>query len=576
YTTLASTNATIQKNTDYAAELRVEGSSVRFIVDEIEVGNVTFTGEDLTDGQLGLFALNSRMAVDNFEVKEILPSPEATDDAAATLVNTAVEIAVLANDTHETQGTLIEIDFAAGASHGTLELIDSNQDGKKDSITYTPDADYRGVDTFEYIVTDAADQTDRGSVAVTVASGLPLREDFDDGVAEDFNVVSGTWTIVNDRVNDRYVSNNRNGRSLATARIGVALPVNTELSSVMRFTRTSRYQSNGGLVFDYQDSLNFKYILGSVEGRRWTMGEVANGSDRTLITKSATLSQTQDYEVAVVIEGATATLFVDEVETITNTFAGDLNTGSLGLTSVRSKSEFDDIVIREFIPSPDTEHDSFQTLVNTAIDLQVLGNDTPVENTTIHVSAVSAVEGGTLEMVDGDDADNLADFVRFTPNDNFRGAVNFTYTVTDNAGQSDVGKVSGVVAAGLPVYDDFNDNIAEDFSYAAGTWEAAEGRFTSQNLNGTSLATLNLGVDLPNKYLMRATLQSPSLNNRSTNGGFVFDYVSDSEFKYARYVNRAWQIGKASGGRYTTLASTNATIQKNIDYAAELRVEGSS
>ncbi|MBT3890790.1 MAG: hypothetical protein HOF72_09200, partial [Planctomycetaceae bacterium] len=95
-------------------------------------------------------------------------------------------------------------------------------------------------------------------------------------------------------------------------------------------------------------------------------------------------------------------------------------------------------------------------------------------------------------------------------------------------GQSDVGKVSGVVAAGLPVYDDFNDNIAEDFNDADGTWEVAEGRFTSQNLNGTSMATLNLGVDLPNKYLMRATLQSPSLNNRYANGGFVFDYVSDT------------------------------------------------
>jgi|GEM_PF-4808594 len=169
--------------------------------------------------------------------------------------------------------------------------------------------------------------------------------DFDDGVAEDFNVVSGVWTIVN----DRYVSNNRNGRSLVTARIGVALPVNTELSSVIRFVRTDGYQSNGGLVFDYQNALNFKYILGSVEDRRWTMGEVVNGNDRALTTKNATLSQTQDYEVAVVIEGATVTLFVDKVETITWTFSGNLNTGALGLTGVRSKAQFDDIVI----PSPD-------------------------------------------------------------------------------------------------------------------------------------------------------------------------------------------------------------------------------
>ena len=96
---------------------------------------------------------------------------QATDDTAATLVNTAVTIAVLPNDTHETQGTAVEIESASDTAHGTIELIDSNQDGKIDSITYTPNTDYHGVDTFEYIVTDAADQTDRGSVTVTV--GLP-------------------------------------------------------------------------------------------------------------------------------------------------------------------------------------------------------------------------------------------------------------------------------------------------------------------------------------------------------------------------------------------------------------------
>ena len=568
---LESKSESIQADTNYEFEMRMEGNVVSFYVnDQLKITR-DFGAENLRDGKLGVGTQRGIASFDNVRIAEILPSPEATDDAAATLVNTPITIAVLANDTHETQGTAIEIASTSGATHGTLALVDSNQDGKDDSITYTPNTDFRGVDAFEYIVTDAANQTDRGSVAVTVASGLPLREDFDDGVAEDFNVVTGVWTIVN----DRYVSNNRNGRSLATARIGVALPVNTEISSVMRFAGSGGYQSNGGLVFDYHDSVNFKYILGSVDSRRWTMGEVVNGSDRALVTESATLSKTQDYEVAVVLEGATATLLVDEVETITHTFNGNLNTGSLGLTSIRSKAQFDDIVIREFVPSPDAENDSFQTLVNTAIDLQVLDNDTPVENTTIHVSAVSTTAGGTLEMIDGG-ADGLADFVRFTPNQDFRGDVDFTYTVTDSAGQTDVGKVSGVIAAGLPVYDDFNDNIAEDFSDADGNWAAAEGRFTSQNLNGTNLATLNLGVDLPNKYLMRATLQSPSLNNRATNGGFVFDYVSDTEFKYARYVKNAWQIGKCSNGRYTTLDSTSANIQKNTDYAAELRIEGSN
>jgi hypothetical protein len=85
--------------------------------------------------------------------------PTATDDDALIPINAAATtIDVLANDV----GTGLTIESADTAGHGTVDVA-----GDGLSLTYTPDNDYRGPDTFGYTVTDGA-LTDVGTVTVTV------------------------------------------------------------------------------------------------------------------------------------------------------------------------------------------------------------------------------------------------------------------------------------------------------------------------------------------------------------------------------------------------------------------------
>ena len=87
-------------------------------------------------------------------------SPSAADDSVSTAEDTPAVIDVKANDS-DPNGDDISIASVGAAQHGTVAVLDGR-------ITYTPEADFHGTDTFDYTITDG-DLTDTASVTVTVA-----------------------------------------------------------------------------------------------------------------------------------------------------------------------------------------------------------------------------------------------------------------------------------------------------------------------------------------------------------------------------------------------------------------------
>ncbi|MBI5279075.1 MAG: choice-of-anchor L domain-containing protein [Burkholderiales bacterium] len=86
-------------------------------------------------------------------------APLAGDDAAATLQDTAVTIAVLGNDDDASGLSLQDVGLAGNGS------VSLNGDG---TLAYTPDAGFSGIDTFSYVVVDAAGLASTATVQVTV------------------------------------------------------------------------------------------------------------------------------------------------------------------------------------------------------------------------------------------------------------------------------------------------------------------------------------------------------------------------------------------------------------------------
>lgn len=112
----------------------------------------TYTLSDGTTTAIGTVTVTVTPVVPN-------TAPTAVNDEATTAEDTAVDIEVTANDT-DAESDSLDVTAASGAQHGVL-VIDGN------TITYTPNANWHGIDSFTYTISDGEHEA-TATVSVTV------------------------------------------------------------------------------------------------------------------------------------------------------------------------------------------------------------------------------------------------------------------------------------------------------------------------------------------------------------------------------------------------------------------------
>ncbi len=130
-----------------------------------------------------------------FQINPVNDAPVGVDDTAETDEGTPVNIDVLANDTDVDSANLTVIE--ATAANGTVVI---ETDG---TITYTPDANFNGVDTILYTVADGDilagnTKTDTATVTVTVnaVNDAPVIADQAFSVAEESSDGAAVGTVL--------------------------------------------------------------------------------------------------------------------------------------------------------------------------------------------------------------------------------------------------------------------------------------------------------------------------------------------------------------------------------------------
>ena len=151
-----------KEGNDYTGEVAFDGG------DWQTIGTVSNATPDMS---FGLFTVGVQQPdrVVNFEyfraTAEQGPPPNqppvADDESATTRQGEPVDIDVLQGDT-DPEGDAITLGNVTDPEGGT-----ATRNGD-DTITYTPDAGFVGVDAFEYTISDSNGNTDTGSVSVTV------------------------------------------------------------------------------------------------------------------------------------------------------------------------------------------------------------------------------------------------------------------------------------------------------------------------------------------------------------------------------------------------------------------------
>ena len=88
--------------------------------------------------------------------------PSARDDRIRTEQNKPAVFAVLAND-KDADGDKIKIISVSSPKNGGTVMINEN-----DTITFVPERDFVGVDSFSYVIADSEGKTDEGKVSAYV------------------------------------------------------------------------------------------------------------------------------------------------------------------------------------------------------------------------------------------------------------------------------------------------------------------------------------------------------------------------------------------------------------------------
>ncbi|HEY7689037.1 MAG TPA: cadherin-like domain-containing protein, partial [Dongiaceae bacterium] len=170
-------------------------------------------------------------------VNPVNDAPVAVDDAVATDEDVAVSGSVLGNDS-DPDGDLLTAALIDGPANGALQL---NADG---TYTYTPNANFNGLDKFTYVANDGAADSKVATVLIAV---LPVNDPpvaADDADATDEDVAVGGSVLGND--------SDPEGDKLTALLIDDADHGTLQLNEDGTFTYAPDKDFNGSDEFTYQ------------------------------------------------------------------------------------------------------------------------------------------------------------------------------------------------------------------------------------------------------------------------------------------------------------------------------------
>jgi hypothetical protein len=132
----------------------------------------------------------------------------------------------------------------------------------------------------------------------------------------------------------------------------------------------------------------------------------------------------------------------------------------------------------------------------------------------------------------------------------------------------------------LPLFEDFDDAAADHFSPAVGNWHLVDGHYqVTPAIGQTGASVLLLSGEVPEDVEVGVTFEAdPIVPDRFTNGVIIFDYHSETDFKYAGgFLNRdVWVIGHRTTGGWIDDVFVSATLEPLTEYNMRIVIEDGS
>ncbi|EOX4447999.1 tandem-95 repeat protein, partial [Vibrio alginolyticus] len=355
----------------------------------------------------------------------VAPVADIVADKATVVEDTPTIIKVLGNDTFEGNDKVVSLDTNNGPANGTVSV---NPDG---SVTYTPNDNYHGADSFTYIVTS-------GGVSESTTVNVDVTPVNDAPVATNDNAVTDEDTPVTIDVlpNDTDIDGDK--LSIESASVPEAQGTVEIVDGKLVFTPAENFHGDAEITYTVTD--------GALTDQA-TVNVTVNAVNDTPVVESSIADQTLaedftpysidlntafsdvdnvDGELSFSVSGNNNVLVSIENGIATISPTADWN-GSEALTFTATDPSGESVsqtVNFTVAPVADIVADKATVVEDTPTIIKVLGNDTfEGDDKVVSLDTNNGPANGTVSV-------NPDGSVTYTPNDNYHGTDSFTYIVT--------------------------------------------------------------------------------------------------------------------------------------------------
>ncbi|ELB2904010.1 tandem-95 repeat protein, partial [Vibrio alginolyticus] len=355
----------------------------------------------------------------------VAPVADIVADNATVVEDTATIIKVLGNDTFEGDDKVVSLDTNHDPANGTVSV---NPDG---SVTYTPNDNYHGTDSFTYIVTSGGvSESTTVNIDVTPVNDAPVATNDNAVTDEDtpvtIDVLPNDTDIDGDtlRIDSASVPSDQGTVEIVDGKLVFTPAENFHGDAEITYTVTDGSLTDQATVNVTVNAVNDTPVVES------SIADQALAEDFTpySIDLNTAFSDVDnaDGELTFSVSGNSniQVAIVNGIATFTPT--ADWN-GSETLTFTATDPSGESVsqtVNFTVAPVADIESDRATVVEDTPTIIKVLGNDTfEGDDKAVSLDSNNGPANGTVSV-------NPDGSVTYTPNDNFHGTDSFTYIVT--------------------------------------------------------------------------------------------------------------------------------------------------